>query len=180
MQVLQSFRLVALLLVTALTGCATLPPAPAAVDGGHCFATGPSYRPTRTCTTTAVPSAELEREAKRFGAWPDGATVYVVRRNWGDLAHRVPLAIDNRDRVDTIPHSFVRLRLPPGSHRLSIRWNDQVESLQFEARRGEVRFVEIASSLWSRGATYRWSIDDPEGAKRRASDSRLIADLAVE
>lgn len=170
--------IVAALLAAALAGCASPPPAADAPDGGHCFKVGPSYKPKRTCTTVTIPSSDVEAEAKRFEVTAEMATVFVVRRRWADAVHLVPLSIDGRVGVDTIPHSFVRLRLSPGPHQLSLHWQGHAETLQMDVRPGELRFVEIDGAAWAWDTRYRWSTDDPDGARQRALKSRLISDLA--
>lgn len=173
-------RIVAAVLAVTLAGCASPPPAPAAPDGGHCFKIGRSYRPTRTCTTAAIPPADLEAEAKRFETVAGMATVFVVRRRWADTVHLVPLTIDGRAGADTIPHSVVRLRLSPGLHQLSVRWQGHSETLDIDARAGELRFVEIDGAAWAWNTRYRWSTDDPDGARQRALKSKLIADVRLD
>ena len=171
-----SRRVIGLLVLLLLAGCAS-PPRIVEPDGTYCFRIGKTNRQWRTCTTTPIPSEVAEADAKRFEAQTDLATLYVVRRRWADSAYRVPVDIDGLQRVDTIPASFIRLRLKPGPHRLTLSWRDQVETTTVIAHPGEVAFVEIEGSAWIGATHYRWQAGDEAGARDRAARSKLIADL---
>ena len=64
------------------TGCMTKPLRPANADGTYCYRIGKSYRPKLTCTPGPVPSAQVESQARDFGASADRLTVYLVRKRW--------------------------------------------------------------------------------------------------
>ena len=160
---------------TLLSGCATAPARHVEPDGTYCFRTGKSYRPKVTCTVLPVPSDAIEADAKRFEPTPDAATVYIVRRRWGDMANRV--LIDDQPAVSTIPYSMVRVRLRPGNHQVVIEWEGKRHVKVVNARAGEVLFVEIDGSVWSWGSTYRWAEPDAEGARQRALRTKLVADI---
>ena len=122
-------------------------------------------------------SDAVEADAKQFEPTPDAATVYIVRRRWGDTANRVPVFIDEQPAVSTIPDSMVRVRLLPGSHQVVIEWQGERHVKSVNARAGEVVFVEVDGSVWSWGSTYRWAEPDAEGARRRALRTKLVADI---
>jgi len=42
---------------------------------------------------------------------------------------------------------------------------------------GEVRFVELVGSVWSRGSSYRWENGALDSSRDRAIASKLIADI---
>jgi hypothetical protein len=155
----------------------TAPVRPVEVDGTYCYRIGKSYRKKLTCTAVPVPSEAVEASAKRFEPSPEAATLYVVRRRWGDTANRVPVSVDDRPPVLTIPDSLVRVRLKPGRHQVVLDWDGrrQVKSLTVAA--GDVLFVEVDGSVWAWGASYDWAEPDVTGARLKASKSKLIADL---
>lgn len=118
-------------------------------------------------------------EAKRFEAIPELATLYIVRKRMSDQRNHVRVSIDGTNEVDTIPYSFARIRLKPGSHRIGLRWEGSTSSLTVAARAGEIHFVEIFGSVFAWGSGYELTSDDVEGARLRASQSRLIADVQI-
>lgn len=163
---------------TLLSGCATAPARPVESDGTYCYRIGKSNRHHLTCTVLPIPSDAVEVDAKRFEPTPGAATVYIVRRRWGDTANRVPVFIDEQPGMSTIPNSMVRVRLRPGSHQVVIEWEGQRHVKFVDARAGDVLFVEVDGSVWSWGSTYQWAEPDAEGARQRALRTKLVADVA--
>jgi hypothetical protein len=145
-----------------LAGCMTKPLRSVNADGTYCHRIGKSYRPTLTCTPTAVPTDAVEAEAKRFEADPAALTVYVLRSRWGDA---------------TIPVSLVRLRLKPGAHRVSAQWEGRSIDMSVEGRVGDLRVVELIGSGWAWGTSFTWQMAHAESVKTRAQASKLVADL---
>lgn len=162
-----------------LSGCMTKPLQPVRADGTYCHKIGKSYRPTITCTTAPVPSAEVEVAAKRFEPNPGVLTVYVVRKRWDDARNTVEVNIDGATRVTTIPESLMRLRLKPGEHRLALDWEGRKAEKMVSGGAGDVRFVELVGSLRSWGSTYGWEDGSLDDSRTRAVGSKLIADLAI-
>ena len=160
-----------------LAGCMTKPMRPANADGTYCFATGKSYSRKLTCTTAPIPSEQVEMAAKRFEAAPDRLTVYVVRKRWGDARNVVRLTPDLGSVIATVPESFVRLRLKPGSHTLAADWDEGSTTLDVTGKAGEVMFIELIGSVWSWGSSYRLEIGDPAESRARALGLRLVADI---
>lgn len=161
-----------------LAGCMTKPLQPVRDDGTYCFRIGRSYRPTLTCTTQPVPSTTADLEAKRFEPDPSALTVYLVRHRWGDVRNQVLVTVDEGTSVLTVPESFIRLRLPPGSHRVALTWEGKTATQEVDGKAGEVRFIQLAGSVWSWGSSYVWAAVERGDAQQRALKSRLIADIA--
>jgi len=166
------------LALVPLAGCMTKPLQSVREDGTYCHRIGKSYRPTLTCTTQPVPSATVDLEAKRFEPDPNALTVYVVRHRWGDAVNQVPVTVDEGTTVLTVPESFIRLRLPPGSHRVALAWEGKTATHEIDGKAGEVRFIQLAGSVWSWGSSYVWAAGERDDARLRALKSRLIADIA--
>ena len=157
-------------------GCMSKPLRPPQPDGRYCFSFGKYYQRKLTCTTAPIPSAAVEADAKRFEPAAGLLTVYVVRKRWGDAINQVRLAADGGAQVVTTPESFVRLRLKPGVHKLSIAWPDGATSLDVSGEAGEVQFVEVVGSVWTWGSTYRLERGDPADSRKRIANLRLVAD----
>lgn len=163
--------------VVLLGACVSPPPRVVEPDGSYCFRIGKTNRVWRTCTTAPIPDQAAEADAKRFEARPGVATLYVVRRRWADSDYQVLVDIDGRHPVATIPASFFRVRLTPGTHTLTLNWKDQTDTITLSARAGEVVFFDVEGAAWIGATTYRWQKDDEAGARQRATRSTLIADL---
>ena len=164
-------------IVILASACTTPPARPTEADGTYCHRIGKSYRQKLTCTALPVPTGAVETDAKRFDSTADAGTLYIVRRRWGDTANRVPVLIDDRPAVLTIPDSMARVRLRPGEHQVVIEWEGSRHVMSVKARAGEVMFIEVVGSVWSWGSTYRWAEPDADGARRRALRSKLVADI---
>jgi hypothetical protein len=171
-----SLSLISICLVP-LTGCTTKPLRPVNADGTYCYRIGRTYRRTRTCTPEPVPTDFAEAEAKRFEPDPKALTVYVIRRRWADATEIVPVTVDDRVRVATIPESLVRLRLKPGTHKLSFEWDGRSVTTTAAGRHGDIRYVELNGSNWAWGTSFTWGVSAADLARPRAAASKLIADL---
>jgi len=158
-------------------GSMTKPLRPANADGTYCFRIGKSYRPTLTCTPTAIPSESIEADAKRFEPAPGKLTVYLVRKRWGDGRNVVRVNSGGATAVDTVPESFARWRLPAGSHRLAVTWPEGSAILDIAGAAGEVVFVEVIGSVWVWGSNYRLERGDAAESRKRAMSLRLVADV---
>lgn len=158
-------------------GCATSVRRRANADGTYCFSIGKSNRRTHVCTTTPIPDESVEAEAKRFEPTPDILTVYVVRRRWADTSNKVLLRIEGLSPVETVPSTFVRIRLRPGTHTLQATWAEGKTDLQISGRGNETLFVELVGSYWVWGGTYALVKSDPQDSQRRAMRLPLVADV---
>lgn len=160
-----------------LAACMSKPLQPVNADGTYCHRIGKSYRPTLTCTATAVPLDTAETEAKRFDADPASLTVYVLRRRWGDASVVVPIWVDAAASASTIPDSLVRLPLQPGSHRVSAKWQGRTLVIDVEGRASELRVVELIGSGWAWGSSFSWQAVQADTVQSRAQASKLVSDL---
>ena len=91
------------------------------------------------CASTPQASRERDIEAKQFGSSPAAATVYIYRTDTS--RDDTVLWIDNRLIGATLPRAYFRVHLDPGRHVFNGMAADNGR-LEFEARPGEVYFVE--------------------------------------
>ena len=132
----------------------------------------------RTCTSGPIPAPAVEAEAKQFAPVVEAATVFVVRRSARDHSERIMVEVDDsRSVFETIPRSFARLRLPPGSHAVSFTWRGVRYTQPMQLRAGEVRFVELNASGDVGGLQYGWESSAGSIARDEAMLSKLVADL---
>lgn len=162
-----------------LAGCMTKPMRPVNADGTYCHRIGKSYRPKLTCTPEPIPPASVDAEAKRFESPSGILTVYVLRRSWADASVVVPVTVDRAAGAATIPDSLVRLRLAPGRHILSAKWDGRSAEIDVDGRGGEVRVVELKGSGWAWGDTFSWRAVRLEDVRERANATKLVADVRL-
>jgi len=175
----------ALSTVLLLGACADVARAPAdsvaqyGSNDAYCYRVRPAPDKARwrTCTSGPIPAPAVEAEAKRFLPVADAATVYVVRRSGRDHSERIVVDVGERGSLETIPRSFARLRLPPGSHALSFTRHGVRYTQPLQLRAGDVRFVEINANGGVGSVQYEWEIPVGSIAKDEAAISRLVADL---
>lgn len=165
----------------ALVGCTSAPARRTVDDPRYCYRRGRRYRASAPCTPGPIPSAVVEQQAKQFEAFKNCLTVYFVRQRFLDAENVVGLTLDSRLTVQTIPESFVRLRLPEGRHRVVANWTDAdpraQASLEFGGLAGSLIFVEIVGSTWIWGSNYKLEMGDTWQSRGRVQRSRLVADL---
>jgi hypothetical protein len=159
-----------------LAACVSKPVRPANADGTWCHRVGKAPRYKLTCTSAPVPPPTVEAEARRFVASADRFTVYVVRKRWADAANVVKLTVDGGAQAETVPESFVRLRLPPGEHVLRASWSEGDTQTMVRGAAGEIRVVELAGSAWAWGSRYGLEPGD-ESSRDRVLRARMVADI---
>lgn len=159
-----------------LAACASKPIRPVNADGTWCHRVGKAPRYKLTCTRAPVPPPTVEAEAKRFAVSGDRLTVYVVRKRWADAANLVKLTVDGSAQAETVPESFVRLRLPPGEHALRATWARGEAQAIISGAAGEIRFLELVGSVWAWGSTYEFEPGD-EASRDRVLRVRMVADV---
>ncbi len=159
-----------------LAACVSQPVRPTNADGTWCYRVGKAPRYKLTCTTVPVPPPTVEADAKRFPASTNRFTVYVVRKRWADAANVVKLTVDGGAQAETVPESFVRLRLPPGEHALRATWAEGEIQTTVRGAAGESVFVELAGSAWAWGSRYGFEPGD-EASRDRVLRARMVADI---
>lgn len=165
--------------LVTLAGCMTKPMSPVNADGTYCHRIGKSYRLKLTCTPEPIPTAAVEAEAKRFEGTAGALTLFVLRRSWGDASVMVPVTVDGVAGAATIPDSLVRLRLAPGKHTLSAKWEGHGVDIDVDGQAGEVRVVELKGSGWTWGHTFRWQASRLDDVRERALPAKLVADVRL-
>ena len=122
--------------VVALAGCSSEPFRRLDPSGHACFAPLSRRRSKRlTCGDTTVPTPAAE--ARQLLPHRDLFTLYILRKRLGDVGNAVPMAVDGRPGLVTIPFGFARLRLSLGPHVVATRWNGQERSIQLDGKPGE-------------------------------------------
>ena len=159
-----------------MAGCAS-PRQPPDKDGEpYCFRVGRGHK-RATCTQGAVPGRAVESEAKQFVARPDVLTLYIVRSRWRDLVYRVAVSIDDGQPIQTVPNSFVRIRLSPGEHQVVLQWKDVRQVIIVRGATGSIAFLELAGSTGLFHTEYGWANVSDVDAKRKITAAHLFADL---
>ena len=160
-----------------LAGCATPPTPNPTAEVPYCHKTNKGR--VIACTQGPVPSLNADAEAKRFTPDPSALTVYVLRRNWGDGRNFVKVQADGGPTVETLPDTFVRMKLKPGRHEIAFDFEGRGQSMAIEGRAGEVRFLRIDGMVWTWKSTYEWASEPEAAIRERALKARLVADLSL-
>lgn len=164
--------------VVALAGCASEPIRRRDPSGHACFAPLSRRRSKRlTCGDATAPTPSAEAEARQLLPHRDLFTLYILRERLGDVGNAVPVAVDGRPGLVTIPFGFARLRLSPGPHVVATRWNGQERSIQLDGKPGEVQFVELHLSNRFWGDDYEWTREGHASMAQRIRGIQFIADL---
>lgn len=120
---------------------------------------------------------EEEADAKAFAAAPGRLAVYLVRKRCLDTKNVVQAGPAGGIAAGTVPRTFVRWRLPPGSHRMIARWAEGTTTLDITGTAGDILFVELVGSAWSSGSNYRLELGHSLRSRDRATSLRLVADF---
>lgn len=156
----------------ALQACVQQPSRPTA-DSTYCD----KLRGFKTCIAGPIPSQETDRHAKQFAPRPDALVLYVVRDSVNDRPSIVSVVVDGKHTVATVPHSLARITVPAGRHQLAIGDHDGEQAVEISGSEGEIRIVQIVPKYGLADFSYRLRLKDDAETRRRAQDSRLIADI---
>lgn len=160
-----------------LAGCSTLAPLDPKAELPYCHKNNKG-RPL-VCTTANAPSLLSDAEAKRFEPDPTALTVFVVRRIWADGRNVLKVSVDDGIEAETVPRSMVRLKLPPGRHVFSFKFDGTRYSTTIVGTAGEVRFIGLSGSVWAWHSSFDWATEPDAAIRQRAARSRLVADIAA-
>jgi hypothetical protein len=94
------------------------------------------------CASTPQATAERDREAKRLGAQPGSSTIFVYRSDFPGAPDDTVLWINGRLIGATLPKSFFRIDVNPGSQQLSGFGGDN-GGMRLETRPGEMYFIRL-------------------------------------
>lgn len=95
------------------------------------------------CASTPQATAGRDAEAKQFIARPESATLYIFRPDRSPGGEDSVLYVDGRLIGSTLPATYFRIDLRPGTHLLRGYGHDN-GSLKVETRPGEAAFVALA------------------------------------
>ena len=172
-------RLATLAAALPLSGCAGNALRPVNDDGTYCFRVNNKSRHP-TCTMAAIPAAAIENQAKLFQPDAGALTLYVVRKRWSDAINLVSVTVGSQRAAFTVPDSFVRLRLAPGTHRVSTTWDGKVLEQSVAGHRGDIAVVELVGTAMNGRSRYRLERSDLPSSRKRILESRLVADLDLD
>ena len=163
--------------LTLLAGCAT-PPAPdLKAEVPYCHRNNKGR--IQLCMKGNAPSLERDAEAKRFESSPKLLTVYVVRQSWGESGHALDISLNGQRTFETVPESMLRLRLPPGEHRLEFTYEGKTYTTTVRGAAGQVVFAGVSGTDWAWGSSHEWSNEPADKLKQRALKTRLVGDFMV-
>ncbi len=160
--------------ILALAGCAT--PVDRYAEKPYCHT---DRGRNAYCTKENAPSLSKDEESKLFSSDPGALIVYVVRY-WGDGHHPLDISIDGAMSMETVPNSMIRLRLKPGSHRISFAVAGKSYDRIINGSAGDVKLLGVTGTDWSWGSSsHAWADDSDDQVKQQARRSRLIKDVSL-
>ncbi len=90
------------------------------------------------------------------------------------------ILIDGATSMETVPNSMIRLRLRPGSHRISFAVAGKSYDRTVNGLTGDVKLLGVTGTDWSWGSSsHAWADDSDDQVKRQARRSRLIKDVSL-
>jgi len=156
-------------------GCALTPPAKHLDDGRYCRLAERSNRPAAACTSRPIPGDNQQAEARQLLGAPGLYTVYVIRDRWNDAEGLLTVSAPGHPGIEIVPQSFIRLRLPPGTHRLQLDGADAAGVLEVRGQAGEVGLVEVEGEVWSWRRHLHLTPLAPTGQRDRVARLPLVA-----
>lgn len=121
------------------------------------------------CASTPQASPERDAHAKAFDTHPATGAIYVYRYDNAQEEDSV-LFVDGRLIGATLPRTYFRFDVRPGSHRLHGIGGD-TGTLVFEARPGDIRFVSLRVL---NGLSYFQPVSDEVGREAIRSCCTLL------
>jgi hypothetical protein len=114
------------------------------------------------CASTPQASRQRDAEAKQFITYPATAAIYIYRTDFlSDDDVDSVLYVDGRLIGATLPLSFFRVNVNPGTHQLNGMGPDQ-GTLRLETRPGRNYFVELSVI----GGNSFFTVVEPRHAQR--------------
>lgn len=157
----------------ALTGCATTP-SDLTADGRYCYHNARAR--SHVCTAQPVPSA-AESVQDTYAPSATAFTLYVVRNHWGDRRRVIAVSVDGEPSVDTVPKSRIRFHLRAGGHVLSCLLDGTSFATSIRGDVNEIAFVGMNRVGWAWGDTFEWTHEPARTLRRRAANTRLVANV---
>jgi hypothetical protein len=117
---------------------------------------------TAGCVSTPQGSVERDAEAKQFASSPGNSTLFIYRPDNDSLNWDTVLWINGKLIGATLPRTFFRVNVVPGTHTITGMGHDNGK-LTLETRDGELYFVSV---LGVAGNSLFWQV--PAEIGRRA------------
>lgn len=158
-----------------LCACATPPSMQPDLLAGEC------YRPKGQrplCLDAAPPSPQAAAQARGLAADPSALTLYLVRAHPGDPIEPVQVRQAGYPApVRLLPHTFARLRLPAGSHTLTLAWNGGTRDIAVDGPSGAVRIYALQGSAFLRSRAFTLEPIEREAGLRLLRHASFVADV---
>ena len=94
------------------------------------------------CASTPQATLERDQEAKNFEPQPATSTVYVFRPDFPAPEEDTVLWVDGRPIGATLPRTYFRIHMNPGSHYFSGFGSDN-GTIRLQTRAGEIYFIRV-------------------------------------
>jgi hypothetical protein len=122
------------------------------------------------CASTPQATQERDREAKNFEPQPASSIVYVFRPDFPDPENDTVLWADGRPIGSTLPRTYFRIHLNPGSHYFTGFAGDD-GTIRLETRPGEIYFIRVQTVA---GRSVFEHVDPAKGRRELAACCGLL------
>jgi len=167
---------VGLFMLVTMAGCAMAPTVARKQAADQFCRT--IMKPRRdVCVASQVPTGAAAVQAADLPPASDALTIYILRNNSADPTEAVRLEVGGQALTDTLPRTFVRVRLPPGKHALTVGWRSSAASHTVQGLAGEVRYLQLTG--WAFMGNREFGLKDIERnqALELVRSAAFLADL---
>jgi hypothetical protein len=117
------------------------------------------------CASVPMDTAENDAKYKQFQADPDRAGIYVYRNETFGAAMKLDVEVDGKKIGETAAHTYFYQDLEPGKHTITSK-GENTETLTLDAIKGKLYYIwqEVKMGVLS-ARTKLTLMDDEEGKK---------------
>jgi hypothetical protein len=124
------------------------------------------------CATVPMAPADADSQAKNFATKPDKSSIYVYRNeSFGGVA-RMTVSLDGKVAGQSGPQTYFLWEVDPGPHEIASH-AENVETLQITAEAGKAYYVwqEAKVGVW--GARSRLHLMDERAGRKAVAECKL-------
>lgn len=168
---------VLLFMLVTTAGCATAPTAESKRTSDQ-FCRHVVHPRRSVCIAGQIPAASVAAQAANLPAASEALTLYVLRNNSADPTELVRLEVGGQVLTETLTRTFVRIRLPPGEHVVTVGWRTGATSHTIQGSAGEVKYLQLTGRAFMGSREFGFKDIERTRALELARDAVFVADLA--
>ena len=124
------------------------------------------------CATVPMAPADADSQGKNFAIKPDKSSIYVYRNESFGGAARMTVSLDGKVAGQSGPQTYFLWEVDPGPHEI-VSHAENVETLQITAEAGKAYYVwqEAKVGVW--GARSRLHLMDERAGQKAVAECKL-------